>query len=148
MKRVGEILSSSIVLIVLRFVLAGIFTVAGLLKIHDPQAFADDIATFQVLPQFSISLFALMLPPLEIVMGLALAFGWNKSAATLGILLLSTVFAFALLQGIMRGLPIDCGCFGSETPSGLKNWLALVRDILLVAGSLLLYYQLERPTKN
>jgi len=49
------------------------------------------------------------------------------------------IFAIALGQALIRGLNVDCGCFGSGKPSLLKTWISFGRDILLMAVSLWLY---------
>jgi hypothetical protein len=39
------------------------------------------------------------------------------------------------LQGAVRGLEIDCGCFGSSVGETSNLWLAAARDVgLLVLG--------------
>jgi hypothetical protein len=78
---------------------------------------------------------AMGLPPLEVILGVMLITGWRVRVASLGVLVLSIIFAFALGQALMRGLQVDCGCFGSGKPSTLKTLLALGRDVLLIAAS-------------
>lgn len=122
-------------LLVLRVIIGGAFLYAGIVKIQQPQAFADSIASFRLLPDAGINLLAMGLPPLEIITGLMLLIGWKLRLASFTILLLSLIFAIALGQALMRGLVVDCGCFGSGKPSLLKNWLSLGRDVLLIAVS-------------
>jgi uncharacterized membrane protein YphA (DoxX/SURF4 family) len=122
-------------LLLLRLVIGGAFLYAGYLKIREPQAFADSIASFKLLPSELINLMAMGLPPLEVILGVMLATGWRGRVASLGVLVLSIIFAFALGQALMRGLQVDCGCFGSGKPSTMKTFLALGRDILLIAAS-------------
>lgn len=124
------------ILLGLRLVLGGVFLYAGITKIGNPQAFADSIATFKVLPEQFISIIALGLPPFEVLLGLMLVVGWNVRAASLGITALAIVFAISLGQAIARGLSVDCGCFGSGEPSALKTWLSLGRaGLLFLAGA-------------
>lgn len=132
-------LSSVRVLFVLRVVVGGIFLYAGAVKIADPLEFADAVATFRMLPPQVINLFALALPPFEMILGLLLISGWKLRPAALGILLLTLAFAVAMLQALVRGLEVDCGCFGSGEPSAWKTWNALGRDILLMAAAAWLY---------
>lgn len=122
-------------LLLLRLVIGGAFLYAGYLKVRDGMAFADSIASFKILPSELINLMAMGLPPLEIFLGVMLVTGWRVRVASLGVLVLSIIFAFALGQALMRGLQVDCGCFGSGKPSALKTFLALGRDILLIAAS-------------
>jgi uncharacterized membrane protein YphA (DoxX/SURF4 family) len=122
-------------LLLLRLVIGGGFLYAGYLKVRDGVAFADSIASFKILPTELINLMAMGLPPLEIILGVMLVTGWRVRVASFGVLVLSIIFAFALGQALMRGLQVDCGCFGSGKPSTLKTFLALGRDVLLIAAS-------------
>lgn len=125
--------------LVLRLIIGGIFVYAGWAKIQAPQAFADSIATFQVVPLPLINLIALGLPFFEILLGLCLLTGCQKEAAIFSVIILSTVFALALIQALIRGLEVDCGCFGSGPPSIGKTWASLGRDLLMFVISMILY---------
>jgi uncharacterized membrane protein YphA (DoxX/SURF4 family) len=123
-------------LLVLRLALGGVFLYAGSTKVTNPQAFADSIATFSMLPPQLINIVALGLPPFEILLGLMLISGWKARAASLALAGLAIVFGIALGQAIARGLSVDCGCFGSGEPSVLKTWLSLGRaGLLFLAGA-------------
>ena len=60
-------------------------------------SFADSIASFKILPSELINLMAMGLPPLEIFLGVMLVTGWRMRVASFGVLLLSIIFAFAIL---------------------------------------------------
>jgi len=116
--------------LLLRLILGGCFLYAGILKIQSPQAFADSIASFQLLPNPLINLLAITLPVFEVIVGLMLITGYERGVAALSVLILTTVFAVAVISALARGLQVDCGCFGSGQPSVLKTWLSLGRDLL------------------
>jgi len=126
-------------LLFLRMVLGGVFLYAGTTKISNPQAFADSIATFKLLPAQLINIVALGLPPFEILLGLMLISEWKARAATLAVAGLAIVFVLALGQALIRGLVVDCGCFGSGEPSTLKTWISFGRAFVLFASSLWIY---------
>ena len=128
-----------IVLVVLRWAVAGIFIYAGVEKILSPQNFADSIASFQLVPKALIHLVALGLPPFEVIMGVAVVVGIYRRPALLGINALTVVFIVALASAIVRGIPVDCGCFGSKEPSTAQAWVALLRDIPILAAAAWLY---------
>lgn len=125
----------------LRLLLGGVFIYAGTLKIISPQPFADSIATFRLLPAPFIDLLALGLPIFEVVVGGLLLFGIRVRAAALGVLMMTGVFALALASALVRGLPVDCGCFGSGAASVTQSWVSLGRDLLLGAAAWVLYWQ-------
>lgn len=125
--------------LVLRIVIGGTFVYAGVTKIANPQAFADSIVTFRILPENLINLLALSLPPFEIIAGGMLIVGFRTRAAAFALVVLTVVFALALSQALVRGLDVDCGCFGGGKPSVWKTWAALGRDIALFLGAFLIY---------
>jgi len=123
----------------IRIAIGAAFVYAGIIKLQDPSEFAINIASFQILPNFLISPMALALPPFEIICGALLIAGVWRRAAALGIVVLLTVFLIAIAAALARGLTIDCGCFGTGTPSRAKMWLDLGRDALLLGGALIAY---------
>jgi putative oxidoreductase len=141
---VKRLLKSPAFLLLLRIALGGIFLYAGSVKLLEPREFADRIAAYQMLPLSLISPMALGLPPLEMILGLFLVIGWKSRMAALGITLLLGIFLLALGQGILRGLPIDCGCFGSGSLSPWKLWFSLGRDAMFFALSCWLWIRLSK----
>jgi len=45
----------------------------------------------------------------------------------------------ALGSAIVRGIAVDCGCFGAGEPSVAAAWWALLRDIPILAAAIWLY---------
>lgn len=125
--------------IILRIILGGIFLYAGIIKIGNPLAFSDSIASFQILSPGLINIVALSLPSFEILLALMLISGWKWRPALLGIVFLTTIFGLALAQAIFRGLEVDCGCFGPGRPSMIKTWWSFGRDVMLFIAALWLY---------
>jgi putative oxidoreductase len=123
----------------IRIALGAAFVYAGAIKIQDPSEFAITVASFQILPNLLISPLALALPPFEIICGLLLIVGIWRRPAALGIALFVAIFLIAIAAALVRGLTIDCGCFGTGTPSRAKMWLDLGRDILLLVAALVTY---------
>jgi putative oxidoreductase len=130
---VRSLLSNSYASLVSRFILGGVFIAAGIPKILDPGAFAVAIRSYELaLPEWFVSFSAHALPYAEVLIGLYLVFGlFTKPTAWLTTALM-LVFTVALLQGAVRGLDINCGCFGAGEESS-NLWLAFLRDIGLIA---------------
>src|SRR5262245_17156742 len=116
----------------LRIVLGGLLVAAGALKLGDPTAFANEITNYRFLPSLAPWL-AATLPAVEIALGVLLVvapIGWRRAAAVAaaGLMLLFTV---AVTQVVVRGINVDCGCFGGN--SGPVTLLTVARDLLLLA---------------
>lgn len=119
--------------------MAAIFTYAGIDKIRDPLSFADSVAGFAILPAVLINLLALGLPPFEIASGLMLLGPWTRRVGALAVAVLSVIFFTALASALLRGLTLDCGCFGTGAPSRPRMWLELALDAVLFSAALFVY---------
>lgn len=120
---------------VIRIALGCIFVYSGYLKSIDPRAFADSVYSFALLPRVAVNPFAGGLPILEMLLGAMLVLGLARRAATALTVLLYAVFLLVIGQALVRGLKIDCGCFGGGTPSTWSMPLAILRDTGLFAAA-------------
>jgi putative oxidoreductase len=118
---------------------AAVFIYAGIDKIHDPLQFADSIAAFAILPAVLINLLAMGLPAFEIACGLLLIGPWTRRVGALAIAIILVVFMIALSSALLRGLTLDCGCFGIGAPSRPRMWVELALDAALLSGALFVY---------
>ena len=126
--------------------LGAVFVAAAIPKIADPPAFAHMIYNYRLLPGALVNAFALVMPWIELLVGVLLVVGaWRREAALVAALLL-VVFLGAIGWNLARGHAIDCGCFdvrsAGKTPEQLltdMKWVML-RDVglLLLAGQVLL----------
>ena len=115
-----------------RWALAAIFLAAAVPKIIDPSGFAADISRYDMVPDIFVNPMAIMLPWIEAVAGLALLSGFAAEGSLLLVNLLIVVFMVGLGQAWVRGLDIDCGCFGHSEAKG-EIGLAFLRDIGFLA---------------
>jgi len=118
---------------------AAVFIYAGIDKIRDPLQFADSIAAFAILPAVLINMLAMGLPPFEIASGLLLIGPWTRRVGSLAIAIILVVFMIALSSALLRGLTLDCGCFGVGAPSRPRMWVELALDAALLSGALFVY---------
>jgi uncharacterized membrane protein YphA (DoxX/SURF4 family) len=117
----------------LRLIIGGVFLYASFSKIAHPDEFARAIYYYHLLPESLLHLFALYLPWLELVAGLAIVFGPWKSGAEILIILMCMLFIAALLSAVLRDLDISCGCFGKGSHKvGLG---LLIQDSFLLLGT-------------
>jgi uncharacterized membrane protein YphA (DoxX/SURF4 family) len=122
-----------------RFILGGVFVYASFDKIMHPEVFAEAVYNYQILPDGLINLTAIVLPCLELVLGIFLLLNfWMPGTVVLSNLLLM-VFIGALLFNMARGLNINCGCFSITDVESSMNVLTVLRDtsFLAIAGYLL-----------
>jgi putative oxidoreductase len=125
--------------LVLALIVGGAFIYAGWVGISDPLELADNVASFRILPNFAVLPFALSMPIFEITAGLLMIIGLFRRPAALGLTIMTAIFCVAIASALARGLVIDCGCFGSSSPSRWRMWFDLGRDILILAGTIIVY---------
>jgi uncharacterized membrane protein YphA (DoxX/SURF4 family) len=113
-----------------RLGIAGLFLYAAVPKLLDPTHFAEDISHYRVLPEAFVGPLALGLPVLELVAGLALLVpAYSRGAALLCAGLLG-MFAIAMAQSKLRGIDLECGCFGAASEARV-SWTKVTLDLLL-----------------
>ena len=132
-----------------RLILGGVLLVAGGLKVSDPYGSATSVRAYQMLPIDLANFLGFVLPFIEVGIGLLLIVGiWVRLAAIAGGALM-VMFIVAIGQAWIRGISLDCGCFGKggllETDE-LPVWTyatEIARDIALagVAGYLFRFPQ-------
>lgn len=125
-----KMIKNTYIIFIFRFILGGIFIWSGVMKIVDPLGFAQNIAHYNLFPQTISFFLGLILPWIELFCGLFLITGLFLQASSF--LLSALLFSFIILIGttILRGVNIDCGCFGALS---LKtNFKLLLTDILLL----------------
>jgi hypothetical protein len=123
-----------------RFILGGVFVYASFDKILHPAAFAEAVYNYQILPYGLINLTAIVLPCLELVLGIFLIINvWIPGTVVMCNLLLIT-FIGALLFNMARGLNINCGCFSTTAVESSMNVLTVLRDTSFLAMAVYLLY--------
>jgi uncharacterized membrane protein YphA (DoxX/SURF4 family) len=123
---------SGMLVLACRLVVGGTFIYASLDKLAHPEAFAQAIHNYRMVPYSLLHIMAHLLPVLEIVVGVLLVVGfWQRGAAllTAG---MNLVFIAAIATALVRGLDISCGCFHTDGGHGVGLSL-LVRDVFLLA---------------
>ncbi len=133
----------------LRLVLGAIFAFASIDKILHPGAFAQIVSNYQILPGDMINLAAIVLPWIELTIGLLLIFGvWLPGATMLTTLLLLTFFG-TLMFNLARGINVHCGCFSTSVSGTPQTLWYVIRDSLFLILGLSLFHQvfLRRGTR-
>ena len=124
--------------LIVRFLVGGTFVYASFDKILHPEAFALGISHYRMLPAELLHVFALTLPWVELVAGLAMVLGFARRGASLIVTGMLLMFVAAITSALSRDLDISCGCFSTE--GGHAVGLSLIfRDIALIAGAVMLW---------
>jgi uncharacterized membrane protein YphA (DoxX/SURF4 family) len=127
--------------LVARLDTGGVWIAAGVLKLPDPYESVRAVRAYALLPEAVVPTVGLLLPIVEIVLGLALVLGLlTRGAGVLSAVLL-VLFIVGISSVWVRGIEIDCGCFGSggARPGSASSYpWEIARDVGLLLLSVYL----------
>jgi uncharacterized membrane protein YphA (DoxX/SURF4 family) len=129
-------------LLAFRVVLGGLFVYAGAVKVLEPLDFAQNIRNYQLVGQSLAFIAALVLPWLEILAGAFLVAGLWKRGAALVVTGLLVFFIALTAVTMIRGLDVDCGCFGAiDRKAGLS---VILEDLAMLYPGLCLLFNRKK----
>lgn len=136
---IARILTGRALNLALRLLLGGLFLYAAFDKVMHPAAFATSVRGYKIVPFELSNLFALAVSWTELTAGAMLILGVFTRKAAAAIALLLVMFIAAITTTLVRGMVIDCGCFGSEGGSS-TSWLLIVRNVALATAAILVVH--------
>ena len=117
--------------LICRIILGVVFIYASYEKILNPPGFSENIHNFHVTPTAIENLAALIIPWLELIVGVFLIFGVFLEGATNITIGLFVFFIIILSQAVFRGIDVHCGCFKTSADAGVTNLrFELIKHIL------------------
>ena len=98
------------IILSMRILTGMVFIIASYDKLLDPQQFSRDISNYHFIPFGLENTVAIVLPWIELFIGLGLILGIMIDGSVLisGVLLI--MFNFLVIQAMLRGFNIECGC--------------------------------------
>jgi len=121
----------------LAIAMGGLLIWSAVAKLGDPVGFDAAVRGMRILPVWLVAPCAGALPFLEATLGFWLILGWRRRSASFVLLVLMSIFVVVVFQALLRGLEVECHCFGKMMPGGLPG--SLVRDFVLWCGAFLLH---------
>jgi len=134
--RYGELFVRAI-----QILLGLLFIYASLDKIWNPALFAKAISNYRIVPLPLLHISAIILPWLEMIIGLALIVNrYERAAYTIvgGLLL---IFVMAILSAMARGLDFNCGCFKMDAEASNLGFRKVIQNLGLFLSVLLIEYR-------
>ena len=131
-----------VLILVIRILLGLIFIYASYDKILDPGKFARDISNYHVVPFGLENSIAIILPWLELIIGLGIIFGVYINANTFISGGLLALFIVLIAQAILRGFNIDCGCGLKE--GEVVGWSKIVENFLFLGACYIVHQSKSR----
>ena len=125
-----------------RVFLGTMWVLAGIEKIADPAQFSRDISNYHLLPFGLENTVAIVLPWLELFIGLSLIFGLYINSASFISGALMVIFILFISQAMVRGFNIECGCGLKE--GQMVGWEKIFENILFLLGSFFILIRKEK----
>lgn len=122
-----------------RTLVGGVWVVAGVLKLPDPNDNVRAVRAYDLLPESVVQVVGHALPILEILVGVCLLLGLLTRVAAVVSAVLLVAFVVGIASAWGRGLSIECGCFGGgagpAANAAAKYPWEIARDVGLLALS-------------
>jgi putative oxidoreductase len=116
-----------------RISVAAVFVWAAIPKLYDLPTFVEDLRNYQTFPDPTVHLVAGIVPALELVGAAALVSGVKRNAGAIVLGLLTIGFIVLLSSVLVRGIDLQCGCFGRDVEAAAVGWPLVARDVGLLA---------------
>lgn len=134
---------SAAISFIFRIIIGGIFLVSGLAKISDPIRLLFTLRDFKLFPEIIVPFTAIYLPWLEFILGLLIIVGLLYRTSSLMLAFLNFAFMLAILSVIIRGIEVDCGCFGLladmlKIPD-MADMKAVIRNMLFIGINIYIF---------
>jgi hypothetical protein len=123
-------------------ILGLIFLLAAFSKIANLEEFSKTLDVVIFLPQWSKGLVILLLPGLELTLGLCLINRFYlREAGLLSSVLVMGFLAFGIYSNLTKH-PSACGCFGAPMPTWLdpSGWWIVVRDLIFLGLGFICFF--------
>ena len=136
----------SVIALLCRVILGVILVYASIDKIVHPAEFAKAIGNYNVLPFGLENLLGIVLPILELLVGICLVLGIMLDGSAIIAAGMMIVFIIALSQAMIRGIDINCGCFKVTVENGghQVGIRRIIEDFLFLGMSLMVLSRGER----
>jgi hypothetical protein len=127
----------SVTVPLLRCILGSLLVWAGFSKLQSLWLFSEALANYRLFPAQLNQALAITLPWLELGSGLLLLAGvWVRPSGWMAAGLFAC-FALASLSALLRGLNIECGCYGTASARRIDA-LTVLQSVLCLLGSIVL----------
>ena len=132
---------------VVRLFVGAVWIWAGVSKIGSPRTFTEAVRAYDATPEWLSKAIGYGLPVLELCIGILLVVGIAVRLAAIVSALLFLVFLIGIIQVGIRGIQLECGCFGGGglTAGPTSYTLDILRDLgLLLLAVFLIVWSFTR----
>jgi|TARA_B100000678_G_C17921449_1_gene387524 uncharacterized membrane protein YphA (DoxX/SURF4 family) len=129
-------------IVITRIILGAVFLWASFGKILEPGDFARSISNYHIVPFGIENIIALILPWLELLIGMGLILGIMVDGSVQISAILLIMFILMIGQAMLRGFNIECGCGLKEGEMiGLNK---ILENIVFIGGAYIVMQRRKR----
>ncbi len=121
-------------IVFLKISLGMLFLYAAIDKIFFPSKFAEVIYHYKLVPLWMLNICAIIIPWIEIGIGVMLLLDIWSDIASIALILLTFAFVVMIASAMARGLNIECGCFSLDTHNSFVGWKRIIEDVFMILG--------------
>lgn len=134
-----DLLTNKWLALLARIAIAIVFIAYAYPKLQVPRDFVKAVGGYNLVPNDLLNLFSIILPGIEITIGVALLIGLFTRAASSIAVALMIIFMGAFATSSILGIEIfDCGCSGSENGTEQVDPITFyLRDIAILIGAII-----------
>lgn len=130
----------------IRILLGIVLLYSGSIKLANVELFVTDLHNFQLVPENIIRVASLLIPFLELILGLFLFFSIQLQFTLHSLTSLLILFTIVLISKISEGVEYSCGCFGDVDRQSIGIH-SIIRNIVLITITLVLSVFYETSSK-
>ncbi|MBN1192041.1 MAG: hypothetical protein JXA46_19975 [Dehalococcoidales bacterium] len=124
-----------------RFILGVIFIVASVNKLPLQSQFVNEVISYGLLPHNLATVYGIVLPWFELVIGCSLILGVFTIASLVFCLLVTISFILANIFALSQDIINICGCFGPLISLNHATSLSIDIVMILISGLLLFFWK-------
>lgn len=134
-----KLLENSYINLLLRLFIGLLFLFSAVSKINIPDEFANEIANYNIMPNFLINLFAIVMPWIELCCSVFIILGLRLKSSSAVLIILISIFNLAILIAMAQGLNINCGCH-TKMMAEQVGLTKLFENVLLLLIAIYIYF--------
>ena len=130
-----------VIVFLIRASLAAVLIAAGAAKLADTQSFTNTLVglVIPIRPEYLIRGLGLMLPFVEVCVGIAVISGLWPQPVNVALLALMCSFSIVVIIALSKNLQVVCRCFGALSDSQF-NGRGLVRSLFLTILAAIVFW--------
>lgn len=129
-------------------ILGAVLLLSAYCHLHNPMMFLRNVVDYQIVSGEWAIWISAVLPLLQVLLGVWLVLGFHLKWASAATSILLSVYLAAQISVMIRGLVIDCGCFGPASSIVGYQTVSIVAACLALAIGGFLVVAREKPLEK